>query len=431
MSHDNSSPPATPPDAVGHHPVVFDSATEGAYAQRDSLRESEIVDDELGLRAALVIDTEIGGRSCGGLRLLPEIRIGELQDLARTMTLKQVYVGSARGGARAAIVCPPDATAERQQQLINRFGERIRSELEGRKFLCARDLGTTATQLQAMYEHVGMGQQVKPKSGFRSGFFTAVSVLASIQAALNWENASLQDTRVTVEGFGKVGQALCQMLTERGARVVAVSDLGGCVVDERGLSMQRLLDLWDEDARAWQRGGGLSQDASSIAAVPSDIFAPCADHYTVSSVNARDISARYIIAGANNAVTDQAEQLLFRKGTIYLPDFITNSGGVLGNMLEYAGLKERELWRLAATQLSSDLDRLHRDSELRGTPPRAIAIEKLQAKLQRMKAASAKPGKGNSYLASLATSALNSPLFPSRVLGPLLRKRIFGGVGLD
>ena len=45
----------------------------------------------------VAIDSTIHGRSCGGLRMLPDIDEAEIQALARTMTLKYGFLGLPQG----------------------------------------------------------------------------------------------------------------------------------------------------------------------------------------------------------------------------------------------------------------------------------------------------------------------------------------------
>ena len=57
----------------------------------------------------VVIDTTVRGRSCGGLRMLPDIDEEEMRLLAHTMTLKYGFLGIPHGGAKAGILCDPES----------------------------------------------------------------------------------------------------------------------------------------------------------------------------------------------------------------------------------------------------------------------------------------------------------------------------------
>jgi hypothetical protein len=50
-----------------------------------------------------------------------------------------------------------------------------------------------------------------------------------------------------------------------------------------------------------------------------------------------------ICAGANNPVDPEVETQLFERGIVYPPDFVTNSGGVLGGTLQFAGVSRERI----------------------------------------------------------------------------------------
>lgn len=68
----------------------------------------------------VVIDSTIGGRSCGGLRMLPDIDEAEMRGLARAMTLKYGFLGLPQGGAKAGVRCDPEAPKEERWQRLDR-----------------------------------------------------------------------------------------------------------------------------------------------------------------------------------------------------------------------------------------------------------------------------------------------------------------------
>ena len=56
---------------------------------------------------------------------------------------------------------------------------------------------------------------------------TARGVLYCIRTALQKQGRRFPDTRVAIQGFGNVGSNLARLLSEEGARVIAVSDSTG------------------------------------------------------------------------------------------------------------------------------------------------------------------------------------------------------------
>jgi glutamate dehydrogenase (NAD(P)+) len=61
-----------------------------------------------------------------------------------------------------------------------------------------------------------------------------VYVIEAMMERLGW---SLADRAVAIQGCGSVGSTLAAELHSRGARVVAVSDHSGGLLDDRGLDV--------------------------------------------------------------------------------------------------------------------------------------------------------------------------------------------------
>jgi glutamate dehydrogenase (NAD(P)+) len=76
--------------------------------------------------------------------------------------------------------------------------------------------------------------------------------------------------------------------------------------------------------------------------LPVEIFCPCARHDSVVEDDAAAMTARVVSCGANSPVTPAAEQRLWDRGILCVPDFVANSGGVLGGTMEFAGWRPGE-----------------------------------------------------------------------------------------
>ena len=73
----------------------------------------------------VAIDSTIGNRSFGGLRMAPDIGENEVRGLAHTMTLKHSFLGLPQGGAKAGVRGDPEAPEAERQQRLAAFGRAI------------------------------------------------------------------------------------------------------------------------------------------------------------------------------------------------------------------------------------------------------------------------------------------------------------------
>ncbi|MDH5661757.1 MAG: hypothetical protein OEY92_02055 [Elusimicrobiota bacterium] len=300
-----------------------------------------IMDENSGLLGYIVIDSAVYGHSCGGLKMLPDVSIPQLQGLARTMTLKFSFLGMNEGGAKAGIIADPSMPREEKLALLRTFAEAASPLLKTGAYVPASDMGTTNEEIRYMLKSIGLKVrenivQRKEEGGFYVGF----SVFAGARAACEHINLDLSQSTLAVEGFGKVGSAVARVFWQRGAKVVAISTLKGAIYEPDGLAVGRLIQIKNEvgDDVVNVYGKGQTIEKSELLTLDVDILSPCARHHSINAENAEKIRAKVICAGANIPVTREAEKILYEKGKLCLPEFVTNCGGILGSNMENAGL---------------------------------------------------------------------------------------------
>jgi glutamate dehydrogenase (NAD(P)+) len=297
----------------------------------------------------IAIDSTVGGRSRGGLRMVADVDEAEVRGLARAMTLKYGFLGLPQGGAKAGVRGDPEAPLEERRARLAAFARLIAPLLRSRVFTPDTDMGTTRGDIAYVLAVAGAPSPPRSGSANRSGFYTALTVRAAARVAARRIGLELAGARVAIEGFGSVGASLATLLAEAGARVVAVSTTAGSVYAPDGLDVARLVALAASagsqvvGAYAEQHGGAERLERAALLRLPVDVLCPCARHGSVHAGNVADVQARVIAPGANNPVTPDAERTLDARGVAYVPDFVANCGGVLGGTMEFAAVPEREI----------------------------------------------------------------------------------------
>jgi glutamate dehydrogenase (NAD(P)+) len=324
----------------------------------------------------LVIDTLVGGRSCGGVRMLPDIDEAEIRGLARAMTLKYGFLGLPQGGAKAGLLGNPEAPQADRQYLLKRFAESIAPLLSKRIFAPATDMGTCNADIRLLLETAGYKPKRRELQGTCSGYYTALTVIASAKQALRRIGATLSGCSVAIEGFGRVGSALSRLLGQAGAKIVAVSTSRGTLFNSNGLDVARLLELSERKSSWFVEDYREAEHLSpaELLEAPVDLLCPCARHHSIHLTNAPRVTARVICPGANNPLTPEAEQLLFKRGTLCLPDFVANSGGVLGGTMEFASINPAEIATFIDYYFGAEVGWILEQSSSRGVLPREVAV---------------------------------------------------------
>jgi len=335
----------------------------------------------------VVIDSTIGGRSCGGLRMLPDIDEAEMRGLARAMTLKYGFLGLPQGGAKAGVRCDPEAPKEERWQRLATFGQAIAPLLLSRIYVPGTDMGTDNADIRYMLEVVGAQTKQRELRGTQSGYYTALSVLTGVKQATRHLGLIMSKCNVAIEGFGNVGRALGELLNAVNARVVAISTTKGAIFNSKGLDMKRLIKLATE---VGSRVIDLYTDAeridrSALLELPVDLLCLCARHHSLHIGNAGYIKTRIICAGANNPVTPEAERLLFRNGVLCLPDFVTNCGGVLGGTMEFASIPSARIEAFINRHIGERIAWLLSEASKQHVLPRDIAVPLALSRFERMR----------------------------------------------
>lgn len=342
----------------------------------------------------IAVDSRVGGRTRGGLRITQDLSVAELQDAARSMTLKYGYLGLPQGGSKAGIRGDGEAPVHEKRILLSRFANAIEPLLRQRTYIPDSDLGTTGDDIQAMMRGIGVSINRREWRTRLSGRYTAASCLAAIDTILERRGRSLSGARIAIQGFGNVGRPLAQLLDRRGARIVAISTSHGAVQDPQGLDVAQMLHLAAIHGSAFiQRASpALALEGEQLLEIPSDVLCPCARRHAIHDRNVDCITAPVVCAGANNPATNTAAQRLLDRGVVFPPDFVSNCGGVLGGTLEFAGLRPHRVESLIENLLKPKVTSLLVAAERPGGNLWDLAETEAFSRHERVQQAVLRPG---------------------------------------
>ena len=284
----------------------------------------ELTDEDAGLDAVVVIDHDLFPMSAGGTRMVADVTTEEVARLARAMTWKFAVAGVPYAGAKAGL----RFDGGDRDALLRAYLERV-AELRD-FFLTGPDMGTNPEDFLPLVEageapmwartHEGMGMD---------DLAVGHGIKGAAEAALARLGGSLDGAAVAIEGFGKAGAGTARACGRAGARIVAVSTLGGALIDPAGLHVDDLLALRDAYGDALVHNGPVpASPREELFAVECDVLVPGArpDVITVESVETLRCAA--IVPVANIPYAPGAVEALHERGVVALPDFVTNAGGV-------------------------------------------------------------------------------------------------------
>lgn len=343
----------------------------------------ELYDPLAGLRAILVVDNTAAGPAIGGTRMARDVTAQECFRLARAMTFKNAAAGLAHGGAKSVIVGDPAMPREAKERLIRAFARALREIAD---YIPGPDMGTDEVAMAWIKDEIGRAVGLPRELGgipLDDIGATGWGLAAAAEAVEAFCDVRLSGARVAVQGFGAVGLHAARFLKAKGAKLVAASDSKGTIADPAGLDIEALAALKRAGKSVVDFPHGRTGDQGAIVDVECDIWIPAARPDVISSANVARLNTRLILQGANIPITRDAEEVLHKRGVLFVPDFIANAGGVICAAVEYHGGTEATAFAAIREKIAANtthvLDRAARER----ITPRAAAEALAQDRVTR------------------------------------------------
>lgn len=336
----------------------------------------------VGLRAIVVIDNTAAGPTIGGVRMAVDVTLQECARLARAMTLKSASAGLPYGGGKSVILADPLMPTADKERLMRAFAVAIRDVTD---YIPGPDMGTNETCMAWVHEEIGRAVGLPRVIGgipLDEIGATGLGVAVACDAAQAFCDVRLDGARIAVQGFGAVGRHAARFLAEKGARLVAVSDSRGTVLDMAGLDLSALLDLKGRGKSVVDLTGATTAERDAVVTADCDILIPAARPDVISKHNAGDIRARLVVPGANIPATPEAEEMLHKRGVLVVPDFIANAGGLIAAAWEYEGGTESQAMAAVAEKVGENTEDVLSQARKSGEMPRQVAGKVAEARVR-------------------------------------------------
>jgi len=307
----------------------------------------------------------------GGLRFHPSVYLGIVKFLGFEQIFKNALTGMPIGGGKGGSDFDPKGRSDGE---IMRFCQSFMTELYRHlgeyTDVPAGDIGVGGREIGYLF-----GQYKRITNRYESGVLTGKGLTwggsqARTEATgygtvffaremLAARGEDFDGKRVVVSGSGNVAIYATEKVHQLGGTVVAVSDSGGYVVDERGIDLDLLREV--KEVRrgrvsdyAELRGGDVRHVAEgSIWDVPCAVALPCATQNELEEADAKTLVANgveLVAEGANMPCTPDAVELLTEAGVLFAPGKAANAGGVATSALEMQQNASRDSWTFEHTE---------------------------------------------------------------------------------
>ena len=307
------------------------------------------------------------GPGKGGVRYHSSVSMDEVQSLAFWMTFKAALLNLPFGGAKGGITINPKNLSKQELERLSRgYIEAIADFIGPDVDILAPDVYTNAMIMGWMMDQYSIiKRQISPAvvtgkpltMGGSQGRNTATGTgaFAVIDGILSKFDLVPPRTTVAIQGFGKAGGVVAELLSKAGYKVVAVSDSQGGIYAEVGLDIPSIRQYKNE--RQGIKAIYCKDTVCNIVehqvisneellALDVDVLIPAALENQITAANAPNVKAKYIFEVANGPTTSEADKILDAKGIYVVPDILVNAGGVTVSYFEWVQNRSGLYWTL-------------------------------------------------------------------------------------
>ena len=286
------------------------------------------------------------GPGKGGVRFHPDVTLEEVMALSAWMTVKCAAVNLPYGGAKGGIRVDPKQLSQKElEKITRRYTSEIGIIIGPQQDIPAPDVNTNGQIMAWMMDTYSMnvggtatgvvtGKPLHLGGSLGRVKATGRGVFVTGREAARRLGLDLRGARVAVQGFGNVGSVAAELFAEAGARIVAVQDHTGTIVNETGLNLETLIPLSRTDGVVGFSDGEVI-DNEDFWDVACDILIPAALEGQITAERAARTPARLVLEGANGPTVPTADDILAERGVLVVPDVICNAGGVTVSYFEW------------------------------------------------------------------------------------------------
>jgi glutamate dehydrogenase (NADP+) len=323
----------------------------------------------------------------GGLRFDPSVNEDVLKFLGFEQIFKNALTGLRLGGGKGGSDFNPKGKSDNEIRSFSRsFMLELHRHIGIERDVPAGDIGVGGREIgymYGMYKEITNGNEgaltgKDPLFGGSLGRTEATGhgVVYFAQAMAKHHGLVLSGMRAVVSGSGNVAEHTARKLMELGVTVLTLSDRGGYILKESGLTAEDI----DAVMNIKKRGLGLDELKLDGAAycpgkpwqtVSADIYIPAATQNEVDEVDASAIakSAQLVVEAANMPFTEKAVKVLKEAGIPFAPGKAANAGGVAVSGLEMAQHASHFAWtrEVVDMELQKIMNTIHQLAVENGT----------------------------------------------------------------
>jgi glutamate dehydrogenase (NAD(P)+) len=308
------------------------------------------------------------GPATGGVRYTQDLTIDLVRANAMLNTWKAALLEVPWGGAMGGVVVNPRRLSENERQgLTRRYATEISVLIGPARDIPTPDVNTGSQTMAWIMDTYSMhhGHTIpgvvtgKPMAiggtrGRRAS--TSRGAFHCIVAAARARGLALGEARVAIQGFGRVGTTLAEMLSSAGARIVGIADDRAAVANPSGIDVAAAVEWMRQRDSISGCPGAEPIDRAELFGLDCDVLVSAGLQNQVTAAAADALRAGILAEAANAPTTPEADAILRDRGIQVIPDILCSAGGLLLGYFEWVQDTQAFYW--ADREIAAELERI-------------------------------------------------------------------------
>lgn len=283
----------------------------------------------------------------GGIRFHPNVNLDEISALSLWMTVKCAVAGIPMGGGKGGVIVNPKILSESELEKLTKAYTRAIAPIIGPQIdVPAPDVYTNSKIMDWLRDEyakiTGIDEPavVTGKSPKNDGCIcrenaTAQGGIYILRQAIKKVGLEPQNTTIAIQGFGNAGMNMAKFADQDGFKIIALSDSASAYLLPAKYDLDDIINYKQKNKNLFGYPEIRPISNEKLLELPVDILIPAALENQITLNNAHNIKAKIILELANGPTSPQADEILYKKGLLLVPDILANAGGVAVSYFEW------------------------------------------------------------------------------------------------
>ncbi len=294
----------------------------------------------------------------GGIRFHPNVDEHEVRALSAWMSMKCAVAGIPYGGGKGGIKVDPSKLSKAELERLTRgFTTLISPVIGPDEDIVAPDVNTNAQVMAWIVDQYGVvtghyqpgvatSKPIELGGSLGRREATGRGVIFSAEFLMKKLEKKLSDVTIVIQGMGNVGSYAAKFSSEKGAKIVGVSDISGGILCPEGLDVPKVFAHCQAGKllKDYNASGVSHVDNAELLTTECDILIPAALENQITGENAPKLRCKYIVEAANGPVSAEADPILEKRKILVVPDIQANAGGVIVSYFEWVQNRQGMKW---------------------------------------------------------------------------------------